>query len=72
MGENFVFVVGDSNKVSQRKIVIGMRINDNTVVKDGLQQNEKIVTDGIQKLRDGAVVTLPADSTKQISGSSVK
>jgi RND family efflux transporter MFP subunit len=64
MGEYFVFVVGDSSKVSQTKIVTGIRINDNTVVKDGLQPNEIIVTDGIQKLRDGAVVSLAADSTK--------
>ena len=62
---SFVFVVGDSNKVSQTKIVTGMRINDNTVVKNGLQQNEIIVTDGIQKLRDGAVVKLASDSTKR-------
>jgi membrane fusion protein (multidrug efflux system) len=64
MGEYFVFVVGDSSKVSQRKIFTGMHISDNTVVRDGLQPNEIIVTDGIQKLSDGAVVTLPADSTK--------
>ena len=38
MGEYFVFVVGDSSKVSQRKIVTGIPIGDNTVVKDGLKQ----------------------------------
>lgn len=65
MGEYFVYVVGDSSKVSQRKIAAGMHISDNTIVRDGLQPNEIIVTDGIQKLRDGAVVTLPADSTRK-------
>jgi RND family efflux transporter MFP subunit len=65
MGENFVFVVGDSNKVSQTKIATGIRINNNTVVKDGLQPNDIIVTDGIQKLRDGAVVKLASDSAKK-------
>lgn len=64
MSEYFVFVVGDSSKVSQRKIVTGMPINNNTVVKDGLKQGEIIVTDGVQKLREGAVVKLPNDSTK--------
>lgn len=72
MGEYFVFVVGDSSKVSQTKIATGIRINDNTVVKDGLQPNQIIVTDGIQKLRDGAVVMLPSDSAKQIDSKSVK
>jgi RND family efflux transporter MFP subunit len=64
MGEYFVFVVGDSNKVSQTKIVTGIRINDNTVVKDGLQPNAIIVTDGIQKLKEGSVVSIASDSTK--------
>lgn len=64
MGEYFVFVVGDSNKVSQRKIITGMRINNNTVVKDSLSVNERIVTDGIQKLKEGSVVSLASDSTK--------
>lgn len=64
MGEYFVFVVGDSNKVSERKIITGMRINNNTVVKDSLKANEIIVTDGIQKLKDGVKVKLASDSTK--------
>ena len=72
MSEYFVFVVGDSSKVSQRKIVTGIPIGNNTVVKDGLKQGEIIVTDGVQKLREGAVVKLPSDSTKQVSGTSVK
>lgn len=56
MGEFFVYVVTDSNKVSQRKIITGPLINDKIEVKDGLQEGEKIVTDGIQKLKDGALV----------------
>ncbi len=59
MGEYFVFVVTDSSKVSQRKIIRGATINDKIIVKDGLTVNEKIVTDGIQKLRDGAQVQVP-------------
>jgi membrane fusion protein (multidrug efflux system) len=58
MGENFVFVVGDSNKVTQTKITKGMNIGGNTIIETGLQPGEIIVTDGIQKLRDGAVVQL--------------
>jgi hypothetical protein len=33
-------------------------------VKDGLSVNQLIVTDGIQKLKEGAVVSLASDSTK--------
>ncbi|MBS1565562.1 MAG: efflux RND transporter periplasmic adaptor subunit [Bacteroidetes bacterium] len=63
MGEYFVFIVGDSSKVSQKKISRGAPIGDKTIVKDGLQEGEKIVTEGVQKLREGAVVQAKADST---------
>jgi len=63
MGEYFVFVVGDSSKVSQRKIARGANINDKLIVKDGLKEGEKIVIEGVQKLKDGATVQPKADST---------
>jgi membrane fusion protein (multidrug efflux system) len=71
MGEFFVFVLGDSNKVSQRKIEVGPKINDKVIVKNGLEVNQQIVVDGMQKLRDGSVVQVApaqpggkADSSK--------
>ncbi len=61
MGEYFVFVV-DSNKVTQRRIVLGMTMGDLVVVKEGLQAGNQIVTEGVQKLRDNAqVVVVPAN-----------
>jgi membrane fusion protein (multidrug efflux system) len=56
MGEYFVFVVGDSSKVTQRKITLGSQINDKVIVNSGLDAGETIVVDGVQKLKDGAVV----------------
>jgi len=63
MGEYFVYVVGDSNKVVQHKIQAGQVINDKIMVRSGLEENDKIVIDGVQKLRDGAVVQPAKDST---------
>jgi len=63
MGEYFVYVVGDSSKVTQRKVTLGQRLQENVIVKDGLQPNETIVTTGIQKLREGTVVKASADTT---------
>ena len=57
MGEYFVFVV-NNNKVTQRKISIGMQVNDKIIVQEGLQTDEIIVTQGTQKLRDNAIVEL--------------
>lgn len=56
LGEFFVYVLGDSNKVSQRRVTIGSRVHDMVVVREGLQAGEKIVSDGVQNLRQGAVV----------------
>ncbi|MBC3788280.1 efflux RND transporter periplasmic adaptor subunit [Spirosoma utsteinense] len=56
MSEYFVFVVGDSSKVTQKKVTLGARINDKVIVKDGLKEGEVVVTEGTQKIREGAKV----------------
>ncbi|HCN83361.1 MAG TPA: efflux RND transporter periplasmic adaptor subunit [Sphingobacteriaceae bacterium] len=56
MGEFFVYVLGDSNKVSQRRLTLGARVNDKTVVRDGLKPGEKVVVEGVQNLKEGALV----------------
>ncbi len=56
MGEFFVFVIGDSSKVTQKRIATGAIINDKIVVKEGLSENDKIVVDGIQRIKDGIKV----------------
>lgn len=63
MGEYFVYVVGDSSKVTERKLSLGQRIQENVVVKEGLETGEVIVSTGIQKLREGALVTTTADTS---------
>ena len=68
MGEYFVFVV-NGNKVNQRKITIGMQINDKVIVKDGLQPGETIVTEGTQKLKDNSVVAINSPGKKTNPGS---
>ena len=69
MGEFFVYVVGDSSKAMQKKIVLGRRIKENVVVKTGLEGNETVITDGVQKLRDGVKVkTGGTDSTQMKNG----
>lgn len=66
MSEYFVFVLGDSSKVTQKKVSLGAHVNDKIIVNNGLKENEKIVTTGLQKIKDGArVKVVPvADSAK--------
>ncbi|MFP5041087.1 efflux RND transporter periplasmic adaptor subunit [Parasediminibacterium sp. JCM 36343] len=68
MGEYFVFVVGDSSKVVQKRITTGAIINDKIVVKDGLAENDKIVLDGVQKMKDGVKVKVVGKPTAAPAG----
>ncbi|WP_020602550.1 efflux RND transporter periplasmic adaptor subunit [Spirosoma spitsbergense] len=61
MSEYFVFVVGDSSKVTQKKVTLGARINGNVVVKDGLTEGQTIVTGGTQKIKDGGKVSIRSE-----------
>ncbi|HTY37404.1 MAG TPA: efflux RND transporter periplasmic adaptor subunit [Bacteroidota bacterium] len=57
MGEFFVFVL-NGNKVTQRRVVLGMNVNDMVIVKDGLRAGEQVVVEGMQRLRDNALVAV--------------
>lgn len=68
MGEYFVFAI-NGGKVAQKRVHLGISVNDMVIVTDGLQVGDQIVTEGMQRLRDQAtVVVLPAGSKP--SGSS--
>ena len=56
LGEFFVYVAGDSSKVSQRRIVLGQSLGTQIIVKEGLKQGEKIAVEGVQNLREGSVI----------------
>jgi membrane fusion protein, multidrug efflux system len=61
LGEYFTYVVGDSSKVSQRKVELGDQIGGNVIIKSGLAPGENIVVEGTQNLKQGSVIT-----TKQL------
>lgn len=56
LGKYSVFVVGDSSKVEQRIVSLGSEAQGSIVITDGLKEGEVIVSEGIMKLRPGAVV----------------
>lgn len=60
LGEFFVYVVTDSNTVNQRKLKLSKQIGKNIIVTDGLTAGEKIAVEGVQNLREGAKITVPA------------
>lgn len=56
LGEFTVYVVGDSNKVSQRQVKLGIKVNEKIVIQEGLKEGEVIVTEGTQNLKEGSVI----------------
>jgi membrane fusion protein, multidrug efflux system len=57
LGEFFVYVVGDSNKVSQRMVQLGRQVGKNVIVNTGVAEGDKIVIQGVQNLHEGSVIT---------------
>lgn len=52
----FVFVLGDSNKVTSKPITITGKSGDYYLVKKGINAGEKIVYTGLDRLKDGSVI----------------
>ncbi|GAB3580610.1 efflux RND transporter periplasmic adaptor subunit [Hymenobacter daeguensis] len=68
MGENFVYVATDSSTAQQRKVKLGPRLKDQIVLLDGVKQGDKVVTEGVQKLRDGAKITTEVPKAAPAAG----
>ncbi|HZY19051.1 MAG TPA: efflux RND transporter periplasmic adaptor subunit [Ramlibacter sp.] len=54
--KKFVLVVGEGNKVEYREVALGAAVNGLRVVQDGLKPGERIVVNGLQRVRPGSVV----------------
>ncbi|HXI26086.1 MAG TPA: efflux RND transporter periplasmic adaptor subunit [Pyrinomonadaceae bacterium] len=52
----YVLVVGADNKITQRTITVSDRYEDSFIVIEGLKAGERVVTEGVQKVRPGMVV----------------
>jgi membrane fusion protein (multidrug efflux system) len=55
-GQKQVFAVGADNKVHVTNVTVGSEVGRNVVILTGLQPGTTIVTDNLQKLREGAPV----------------
>jgi membrane fusion protein (multidrug efflux system) len=55
-GRNFVWVIGPDNKATQRAVKVGETIGEKLLILEGVKAGERIVTEGLQKVREGAPV----------------
>lgn len=56
----FVLIVDSDNKVAQRIVTLGRRINAMWLVESGLEEHERVIIEGLQKVRNGIEVA-PVD-----------
>jgi multidrug efflux system membrane fusion protein len=56
LGKKFVLVVGQDNKAVYRSVDLGPKHEGLRIVRSGLQKDDRIVINGLQRVRPGAVV----------------
>jgi multidrug efflux system membrane fusion protein len=54
--KKFVLVVGEGNKAEYREVALGATVDGLRVVRNGLRGGERVVVNGLQRVRPGAVV----------------
>src|SRR5215471_7015447 len=67
MGQDgqFVFVVKEDNTVESRPVVVGPRVDQDVVIEKGLDEGEKIVTEGTLRLVPGSRIRIGGGGGKK-------
>jgi len=55
-GKSFVWVIGPDNKAERRKVTVGQQLGEGLLILENLKAGERIVVEGLQKVRDGGEV----------------
>jgi membrane fusion protein, multidrug efflux system len=55
-GKNFVWVINPDNKASQRPVTVERQIGEKLLISEGLKPGDRVVVEGLQKVRDGVLV----------------
>ncbi len=66
-GHSLIAVVGEDNKVSIRPVVAGETVGQQRVIKGNVKAGDRVVAEGVQKVRDGMEVK-PAPFNGDVAG----
>lgn len=64
----YVYIVKPDNTVTVRKVRTGPVDGERTSIAEGIAVGERVVTDGSDRLREGAKVTIPAEKAQGPAG----
>jgi RND family efflux transporter MFP subunit len=67
-GSYQVAVVSSDNKVSIRPVMVGERVGNLWIVTEGLKAGERVIVEGLLKVREGAVVEVVAGESSKVGG----
>ncbi|WP_289862976.1 efflux RND transporter periplasmic adaptor subunit [Cobetia sp. 14N.309.X.WAT.E.A4] len=67
-GKATALVINDENKVERRELVTGQAIDHQWIVLQGLKTGDRVITSGLQKIQEGAPVTVAEDETTGSNG----
>ncbi|QIL83462.1 efflux RND transporter periplasmic adaptor subunit [Diaphorobacter sp. HDW4A] len=70
--KKYVLVVGEGDKVEYREVQLGAPVDGLRMVTDGLKAGERIVVNGLQRVRPGVVVApqaVPMQAKSELAGS---
>jgi multidrug efflux system membrane fusion protein len=59
---SYVYVIGNEDKVSLRNVTTGVSNKDLTAITAGLVAGERVVTDGLDRLKDGGKIQIVVPS----------
>lgn len=68
--KKFVLVIGDGNKAEYREVQLGAPVDGLRVITSGLKAGERIVVNGLQRVRPGVVVApqdVPMDAKAELA-----
>ncbi|MES3013853.1 MAG: efflux RND transporter periplasmic adaptor subunit, partial [Pseudomonadota bacterium] len=55
--KKYVMVVGNDNKAAYREVTLGAHVDGLRIVTTGLKPEERVIVNGLQRVRPGALVT---------------
>jgi len=58
-----IAVVGSDDRIALRTVKVGQQLDGLWVINEGLKPGERVVTQGLQKVRDGIVVSAEPDTS---------
>jgi membrane fusion protein (multidrug efflux system) len=67
-GSHQVAVVGSDNKVSIRPVTVGERVGKQWIITDGVKAGERVIVEGLLKVKDGAAVNPVATDSSKTGG----